>query len=455
MKSIFKKPKTIILMMAIFFMHNISVEGEVSAGNVGTSEVGLYASDSTVSNSTITDNEKPKAVIKFKNWYQNQKDEGLSTNTTKTEKKWFESFSIRGYMQFRYNRLAETNEKLKCEQCDKSWGEGGGFFLRRIRIIFFGQISKHVYFYIQPDFASSASSSSLHFVQIRDAYFDLGVGKHNELRFRLGQSKVPFGFENMQSSQNRLPLDRNDGLNSAVTNERDIGVFVYWAPEKMRKHFSEVVKEGFKGSGDYGILALGVYNGQTANKPEFNKTPHVVFRACYPIKIKNQIIEPAFQGYTGKYGIAKDLLSTGVKTTKEKEYIDQRIAGSFVLYPKPFGIQAEYNFGRGPEFNKATDSIEVQKLHGGYITMTYFLPIKKQIIYPYGRFQYYDGGKKHELDARSYQLKEVEVGIEYQPVKQFEFVMAYVYSQRRFEDYILQDNFQKGHLIRMQAQINF
>ncbi len=398
---------------------------------------------------------KGKAVIGFKTWYENQKEEGLSTNTAKTEKKWYENFAIRGYTQFRYNRLAETNDQLKCEQCDRSWGEGGGFAFRRIRIILYGQIGKHVYFYIQPDFASSASSTGQHFAQIRDAYMDMGMGKHNEFRFRIGQSKVPFGFENMQSSQNRLPFDRADATNSAVSNERDIGVFFYWAPEKMRKHFSDVVKEGFKGSGDYGIIGFGIYNGQTANRPELNKVPHVALRACYPIKIKKQIIEPAIQGYSGKYTIPTDNLTKNVKVKSDKSYWDQRIAASFILYPKPFGIQAEYNYGRGPEFNKKTDSIELQTLHGGYITLSYFLPIRKHILYPYFRAQYYNGGKKHELDARSYEVQEYELGFEYQPVKQFEFVMAYVYSERRFEDFAKKDNFQKGHLIRLQAQINF
>jgi phosphate-selective porin len=139
--------------------------------------------------------------------------------------KWFQTLNLRGYAQVRYNRLLETNEKLKCEQCDRSWGENGGFFLRRLRLIFFGQVSKNVYFYIQPDFASSASATGSNFGQIRDAYFDVGFDRDNEFRVRIGQSKVPFGFENMQSSQNRLPLDRNDALNSAVSNERDVGVF--------------------------------------------------------------------------------------------------------------------------------------------------------------------------------------------------------------------------------------
>lgn len=124
--------------------------------------------------------------------------------------KWYDKVSIRGYVQLRYNRLLETNPDLGCEQCDRSWGDNGGFFIRRTRIIFFGQLSKQVYFYIQPDFASSVSSSSLHYSQLRDAYFDIGLDAKNEFRFRVGQSKVPFGFENLQSSQNRLPLDRNE-----------------------------------------------------------------------------------------------------------------------------------------------------------------------------------------------------------------------------------------------------
>jgi hypothetical protein len=73
---------------------------------------------------------------------------------------------------------------------------------------------------------------------------------------RVGQSKVPFGFENLQSSQNRLTLDRNDALNSAVANERDLGAFFYWAPSKIRERFAMLVKDGYKGSGDYGVFAF-------------------------------------------------------------------------------------------------------------------------------------------------------------------------------------------------------
>nr|WP_294995178.1 porin [uncultured Sediminibacterium sp.] len=385
-----------------------------------------------------------------------QKADSLKAVAALPEKKWFETISVRGYVQTRYNRLLETNPNLSNEQGDKSWGNNGGFFLRRVRVILFGQISKQVYFYLQPDFASSAASNNLNFGQIRDAYIDLGVDAKNEFRFRIGQSKIPYGFENMQSSSNRLPLDRNDGLNSAFVNERDLGVFFYWAPTAKRALYSSLVRDGLKGSGDFGVFAFGVFNGQGANKPEQNNQPHIVTRFSYPIEIGNQIIEPGIQAYTGKYVVTKDQTSSGIKLKQDRNYLDQRIAGTFVLYPKPFGIQAEYNVGKGPEFNPVTDSIETKSLHGGYITLSYLLKNNnKQIFIPFLRGHYYNGGKKHELDARSYQVRELEIGIEWQPVKQFELVAMYTISSRRFEDFSLQNNLQKGSLLRIQAQLNF
>ncbi len=383
----------------------------------------------------------------FSTYAQNEKP--------KEEKKWFETISIRGYSQIRYNGLLVTNPDLGCEQCDKSWGGDNGFFMRRMRVILYGQITPRAYVYIQPDFASSASSTGLHFGQLRDAYFDLGLDSENEFRVRIGQSKVPFGFENMQSSQNRLPLDRNDALNSALSNERDLGVFFYWAPAATRKLFSSLVKDGLKGSGDYGVFGVGLYNGQTANRPEANENRHIAARLSYPFQFKNQIVELGIQSYKGLYTFSSSQLSSGVKINDDKTYDDERVAASFILYPKPFGIQAEYNIGRGPEFDNVTDSISTKSLKGGYATFSYKLDLENQTIIPFTRIQRYQGGKKHELDARSYDVKELEIGVEWQPAKSFELVVMYTMSERRYEDYAKQDNFQKGNLMRIQAQINF
>jgi hypothetical protein len=387
------------------------------------------------------------------NVFGQQPNDSTKAKTPAPTKKWYESVQMRGYMQVRYNGLLQTNEDLECEQCDKSWGGDNDFFIRRMRLIFYGQVSPRVYFYIQPDFASAPSSSAMHFGQLRDAYFDVGLDEKNEFRFRIGQSKVPYGFENMQSSQNRLPLDRADAMNSAVTNERDLGVFFYWAPAKTRKLFSSLVNEGLKGSGDYGVLGIGVYNGQTANRPEPNSNKHIVARASYPVQIKNQVIEAGIQAYKGQF----TLLSTtsGVTTLEDKLYDDQRVGATFVLYPKPFGILAEYNIGRGPEYDKLTNSVITSPLKGGFITASYKLDFNGQTLIPFTRYQYYDGGKKHELDARSYEVKELEIGAEWQPNKNFELVVMYTMSARRFEDAVNPTNYQRGNLLRIQAQVNF
>lgn len=367
--------------------------------------------------------------------------------------KWYDTFSLRGYIQARYNAF-QSNPNLGCEQCDKSWNGNSSFFIRRARLVFSGQIGKQVFFYFQPDFASS-TSGGLNFGQIKDAYFDLGLDSKNEYRIRIGQTKIPYGFENMQSSSVRIPLDRADALNSAFTNERDLGVFFYWAPKEKRELLKNLVKDGLKGSGDFGIFAIGVFNGQTPNQLDQNNELHTVARVTWPFAIGNQIIEPGIQGYTGKFVVPENEISDDVKYTADRNYLDQRVAATFVLYPKPFGIQAEFNVGKGPEFNKQTDSIEVQNLKGGYVTMSYLIKKNDQTFIPFLRAQYYDGGKKHELDARSYKVNDFEFGVEWQPVPQFELVGSYNFSKRRYEDFELPDNYQTGNLLRIQAQLNF
>ena len=371
-------------------------------------------------------------------------------------KKWYETISLRGYTQVRYNRLAETNPKLKCEQCDKSWGETGGIFFRRIRLIFSGNLNDRIYFYIQPDLASAASSTSLNFAQLRDAYFDLALDKHKEYRLRFGQSKIPFGFENMQSSQNRLPLDRADGINSALPNERDMSAIFYYAPAKIRDRFAKLVNDGLKGSGDYGVIGLGVFNGQTANRPEANDGLHVVGRVSYPFELKNgQIIEAGIQAYTGQV-VVTTLTKGVVGINSLYEYKDERVAGSISVYPQPFGFQAEYNVGTGPEYNPITNTIEQKSLKGGYALLSYKIDTKNhQIIIPFVRYHTYEGGKKQELDARKHIVKETEIGVEWQPFKNFEAVAMYTISDRTAEDGVLKTNQQQGNLLRLQLQLNF
>ncbi|MGV3538363.1 MAG: porin [Rufibacter sp.] len=367
---------------------------------------------------------------------------------------WYDKISLRGYVQIRYNRVLETNPMLKTDY-DKSVGDKGGFLIRRARLVFSGHVHERVYVYIQPDLASSPSgSTSLHFAQLRDAYFDLSLDKKKQYRLRVGQSKIPYGFENMQSSQNRLTQDRNDALNSALPNERDLGVMFYWAPEPIRKRFSELANSRLKGSGDYGVFGLGVYNGQTANRPEANNNQHVVARVSYPFALNNgQIIEPGLQAYTGTYTVTTDQLSS--TALKGGDFKDQRVAASIVVYPQPFGFQAEYNVGRGPEYDAATNTIQTKSLEGGYAQAMYAFTIADHQFIPFIKAQYYDGGKKAETDARRSRVYETEVGVEWQPLPTFEFAAQYTITDRTTSDARAVLNRQHGQLLRLQAQFNF
>ncbi len=377
-----------------------------------------------------------------------------SVTSGQPHSKWYDKISIRGYSQFRYNRLLETNPDLKCEQCDKSIGRGQSFSFRRGRVVLSGDIHERVFLYLQFDYSSDASNSNKHFLQVRDAYVDYAFDKKKTFRVRAGQSKVPYGFDNLQSSSNRLPFDRSDAINSGAPNERDMGVFFYYTSQKTRVLFKKLTEEGLKGSGDYGMAAIGAYNGQSANKPELNDNRHVVARFSYPFYAGRQILETGIQAYVGQFTLAPEQLSTGVRKNTNLSYVDHRLAASVILYAQPFGLAAEYNIGEGPAFDAATDSIRVQNLKGGYVTASYRRKWKNGFFTPYLRYQVFEGGKKLETDARYHDVKETEIGVEWQPIKNLELTVAYQISDRKYSDFKI-DSSERGNLLRVQLQVNY
>ena len=377
------------------------------------------------------------------------------SESKESEKAWYEKMKVRGYAQFRYNRIGETNPDLRSPQGDRSIGDNQSFLLRRARMIFSGDAGERVSYYIQPDFASGATGPNpLHFLQIRDFYADIYLEPCKEHRLRVGQSKVPYGFENLQSSQNRIALDRNDPLNSAVVNERDLGVFYYWAPTYVRERFKYLVDSGLKGSGDYGVVGLGVYNGQTANRPELNDDQHVIARVSYPFQFANgQFFEPGIGGYTGMYTVER---SAGIGGGPD--FLDRRGAVSFILYPQPWGVQGEWTGGVGPELNDAQTDVVRQSLYGGYIQLFYkwdefCVCGHPGTLLPFIRFQRYDGGRKHEVNSPAQRIREAEIGFEYQISKALEFTTNYTFAERTFPVSPYQQ--ERGSFLRMQLQWNY
>jgi len=368
---------------------------------------------------------------------------GAPAAGSEASKPWYERLHIRGYTQIRYNRIGASNPHLKNDQGDKSIGADGGIFFRRMRLIIFGDLASFMSIYLQPDFAS-AIGEQLNVGIVRDWYTDIFLDDKKEFRIRAGQSKVPYGFELMQSSQNRLPFDRSDALNSAFVNERDIGAHFQFAPASVRKRFRHLVDDGLKGSGDYGMVSVGVINGQPLNSKERNDNKHFVARVTYPFQIGSQTLELAAGGYTGLF-----VPSKGEGITARKEYRDLRFHGTIHLYPQPIGFQVEYNAGVGPELDGKT--IREKPLDGGYAMTMVRIPTKDYGIFtPYVRVHRYDGGKKFETNAPRHEVREINAGLEWQYKKWLEVTAEYMETSRTVN---LKE--ESGRLLRLQLQFNY
>ncbi|MFO0938543.1 MAG: porin [Gemmataceae bacterium] len=396
--------------------------------------------------------------------------------TEEKSKHWYDKMTIRGYTQFRVGSslLRDAQGGPVTMFGDRSIGDNTGTFsVRRARLIISEDVSDYLRLYFQSDFANNPSSGSTNtnFAQIRDLYGDIYLDKTQVHRFRVGMSKIPWGFEEMQSSSNRLPLDRSDAIDSGDTpNQRDLGVFYYWTPEDKQKLLEELVTGGLKGSGNYGIFAFGLYNGQGGSQVDLNRNFHTVARFTWPFQLSNgQVVEVSLQGYTGKYVVRGDAIQPLGKgafvvpagTGGGIGVRDERLAGTFVWYPQPFGFQTEWNVGRGPGLNDSQTAVESRSLDGGYAMAMYKIDTRNNgIFFPFARYQQYHGGYRSISNAPYGQHREYDLGVEWQIRKEMEMVVEYgfvngvsldpstrsgVPSYRNYD----------GQVLRCQFQINY
>jgi len=374
-------------------------------------------------------------------------------DSTATDRPWYDRLSIRGYAQLRYNRLLETNEQLKCPTCDRSIGDNGGFFLRRARLAITAQVNNRVSISIQPDFASEVGGRENTLV-LRHYYADIYLDSAKTFRARVGQSEVPTGFEALQSSSRRAPLDRSDAMESSAPGEQDLGVFFFWTPAIARRRFRDLASTRYKGTADYGSVSVGVSNGQGGNRPEMNDVPHVIARVAYPFHVGSKFVEANAYAFTGTYTIATTQRAAGVGGGDD--FDDRRVGGTLVLFPQPLGLQVEWTTGRGPEYDASTNAIVDRPLRGGYAMMSYeWLGRHTRRVVAYARAQYFHGAFKTDPDARSSVVHEYEPGIEWNVVDGFELTAAYAISDRFYRDSAEPDNHQKGRFLRLQAQFSF
>ncbi|MFO1062370.1 MAG: porin [Pirellulales bacterium] len=393
------------------------------------------------------------------------------------KKHWYEKYTIRGYTQVRFNQeTVELENSAPAQHVgDRSVGDDQSFSIRRARLILQGDINEYASLYFQPDFANTPTGSTdqTFFGQIRDAYADLYLHTDKVHRFRVGQSKVPYGWENMQSSSNRLPLDRAEGTNSSFRNERDLGVIYYYTPKPAQDFFKNVIDEGLKGSGNYGMFSLGVVNGQGGSQLEQNNNLHVVSRLTIPYRFCNgQYMESSIHGYVGEYVVQSAAirpLGIGPQTFRPagsgdtgnaNGWSDRRIGTTWVWYPQPIGFQTEWNWGRSPALNAAQTAIEDRSLFGGYAMTMAKIDSAIGLLYPFARWSYHRGGLKNERNAPYAMINEWEIGQEWQIHTAAELTASYLITDRTNTNAgtdigVAPYQQFRGQVLRLQLQFNY
>jgi len=387
---------------------------------------------------------------------------------------WTDSVQIRGYVQNRHTTLLGGDQGINLWS-DRSVGDANSladadknFLIRRARIVFQGDVGERLSFYIQPDFASSAGTTG-NIAQLRDAYGDVYLTTDRVHRLRVGQSKVPYGWENMQSSSNRLALDRNDALNSAVRDERDLGLFYYYTPETVQQRFNEINALGLKHSGNYGMFGFGYYNGQGANRADRNNNQHAVVRLSYPWEFAGgQFFEAGIQGYSGRYvptigsyrAANNQSLTPVIPGQFAAGHDDRRIGVSAIWYPQPFGLQAEWNWGDTPALDLASNTITQGKLDGGYVQAMVKFDTEVGTFLPFMKWQYFDGANKAETNAPVNEVNDIELGVEWQIAKEVE--LAAVWHQMKRNNLVTGNRSGRPDYarfdtdaLRLQLQINY
>jgi hypothetical protein len=404
----------------------------------------------------------------------------MNEYVSKDKKNWSNKLKIGGYVQVRNTEWLEGEDKLNDGSFKGYWADGStqndkNFLIRRARLILSGNVGDHLGLYFQPDFGSTpGGATNGNFGQLRDFYGDIFIDKTKEHRVRIGQSKVPYGFENMQSSSKRLTLDRNDAFNSAVRDERDMGAFYYYTPVAIQELLAEIDDLGLKGSGNYGMFALGAYNGQGANNTELNGNNHIVARMTYPFKTESgQIYEFSIQGYKGDYipvstsgtiTLPDGTISSDRKTITTKGINDERIGITAIMYPQPFGMQAEWNWGKTPGADSApvssTTKISEKNLNGGYVMSMYRMTNvlkENDILTPFVKWQYFDGYSKAESNAPLNKVNDWEFGAEWQVAKEFELATV-IHKMNRTNIAGSKNGYDErfeGTALRVQAQFNY
>lgn len=422
----------------------------------------------TIQSSTLENLLLEKGVISQEDWIRLKAEEErrIFEQTAELQMagnpRWYERIRINGYVQTRV-ALGATTDKFDISLGDRFGAQNPReFYMRRVRMVFQGQISERLAFFLQGAFEGTQQALSA--AEFIDAYADYYLTKDRVHRLRFGLHRVPNAFDTYRSSTNRQELDRHESIQSGAPGERDLGIAYYWSPKTAQERFSQLAAY-HNGPGDYGVFGIMVYNGQARNRPELNGDKHVGLRLAYPFELPNgRLLETGIMAYRGIFSVTGAGAPTSTAAARCRDSLnkeggcdvnDERVTAYFWTPPQPWGLLAEGTIGRGPKRNPANNFIEESSLYGGYVQGYYTWRYSDVgMLTPYVRWGEYYGGFKSLSGAPDGQSRTWNFGLVWEPDTHWRFTTELMLKDGANSTLVanrLQDTFD-GSLVRFQAQ---
>jgi hypothetical protein len=211
-----------------------------------------------------------------------------------------------------------------------------------------------------------------------------------------------------------------------------------WADKASRALFKKHNAEGFKGSGDYAVFAAGFFGGTGLNKADNNGEVHSLVRFTYPwVAASGQMYEAGLGGYAGRFKVTPTAVGGVTPTIPDARQNsdglkDRRASAHFIMFPQPWGIEAEWTTGQGPMLNDAGTRIEECNLEGGYIQTSYRYQYGEASEFiPFLRWNYFDGARKFGTNAHKMVVNDLDIGFEWQWRPEVELSMMYSLTGER------------------------
>ena len=260
---------------------------------------------------------------------------------------WADKVKVSGYVQGRYENYSDTGGATSGAANNIS----NKIYLRRLRPTITAQVNDRTGVTVQLDtveqslktydkdsnkYWSSADKSGQWKMQLVDGFLTHKLTPDGNFALYLGQRSVPFGFDTPRSSSKILALERIEILRRMIPDEADTGAWVQYSPADKRAMMAKMGNELLT-EGDFGMLSVGVYDGQGRNQSAQTGTKHISARFNYPFMIGSRYAEAGASWFNGKF--MNDIANSKLVTN------DTLHGAHFVLPAQPFGVEAEYYKG--------------------------------------------------------------------------------------------------------------